>query len=501
MALSTLLALALMAASGGAGEAQDDSVASAARDYCGLPDAPVVDATNVASVEELDRLVAEASGGPVIITGADLPAADLRRLVRKLAGGCIVDSSLPRTKWNGTVAPDLRLVRTDLEGADFTSATLTRSRFEGVRLANADFSHANLKRARFVGAYGQLFLGGARFHHTSMEGVVFECGITVDAWCMDAYEASFFGNRFSRSDLTTLGIWDEEMLRNAELGTDTAVHPRAVRYLRYAGVRDMLILRAGLQYDVSEGGTLAEARIAPDEFRILNSATREYSSDRPSFDCAAARTLAENMVCDEYAEELRALDRDLAALYGAARKAGKVRPQSQREWLASRDRCSDEECLESAYRARIDTLFAAMGETYALAPDERRTYREDVLPLPPGMRDQEIYARILPVLVDASAQNITLTGMEDGSVSAEGSALGANAHMCDFSVDSARFDPATGWYAGRGEGGKPVPLFRIWGDRLLLRYSGNMADTPDEAQDFISCGARAGFGELRDLGG
>jgi hypothetical protein len=44
-------------------------------------------------------------------------------------------------------------------------------------------------------------------------------------------------------------------------------------------------------------------------------------------------------------------------------------------------------------------------------------------------------------------------------------------------------------------------LFRIWGDRLIMRYSGNMGDTPDEAQEFVSCGARAAFTDLRFLGG
>jgi hypothetical protein len=72
--------------------------------------------------------------------------------------------------------------------------------------------------------------------------------------------------------------------------------------------------------------------------------------------------------------------------------------------------------------------------------------------------------------------------------------------MCDLVVEGARFDPRTGWYSAEAHTGELVPLFRIWGDRLLMRYSGNMGDTPDEAQDFVSCGARAGFVELRDLG-
>lgn len=52
----------------------------------------------------------------------------------------------------------------------------------------------------------------------------------------------------------------------------------------------------------------------------------------------------------------------------------------------------------------------------------------------------------------------------------------------------------------RAQTGEMVPLFRIRGDRLLMRYSGNMGDTPDKAQDSVSCGARAGIVDLRDLG-
>ena len=190
----------------------------------------------------------------------------------------------------------------------------------------------------------------------------------------------------------------------------------------------------------------------------------------------------------------------MAQLYGEARRAGKVTATSQKQWLAQRDRCTDEECVDNSYAARMDQIFAAMGPGAGLAPDQSVTYYQDVLPLPSSMRGSELYERILPVLTDASWQYIKLTGMEDGSISAEGFALGANAHTCDLAVDSARWDTKTGWYSARAYDGTLVPLFRIWGDRLLMRYSGNSGDTLDVAQGFVSCGMRASFIDLRDLG-
>jgi hypothetical protein len=334
-----------------------------------------------------------------------------------------------------------------------------------------------------------------------MEGVVFDCGITVDAWCMDAYTAVFFGTRLEGADLTTLGVWDEDMLRYVSVGRNTAIHPRSIRYMQATDISGSpLILRAGLPASAEEGQPSPEAAITPEEFGELSAATLSYADDRPSFDCGKAKTHVEKLICGEYASALRTADRDMAALYGEAKRAGKITASSQKAWLAQRNRCSDEDCIVEAYRTRMDQLFAALGPRWTLSAGQSVTYREDVLPLPSSMRGSDLYEHIRPVLADASMQYVTLTGLADGSVSTEGFALGGNAHMCDLVVEGARFDPRTGWYSAEAHTGELVPLFRIWGDRLLMRYSGNMGDTPDEAQDFVSCGARAGFVELRDLG-
>lgn len=144
-------------------------------------------------------------------------------------------------------------------------------------------------------------------------------------------------------------------------------------------------------------------------------------------------------------------------------------------------------------------LRGQLGPGIALKPGQSVTYYEDTLPLPDTMRRGALYERLVPVLRDASDQEVTLTGNADGSIAAEGWALGANAHMCDLGAQAARFDKASGWWSERGTNGRKVPLFRIEGRRIVLRYSGNSGDTPEEASDFISCGARAGFNDGIDL--
>jgi hypothetical protein len=145
-------------------------------------------------------------------------------------------------------------------------------------------------------------------------------------------------------------------------------------------------------------------------------------------------------------------------------------------------------------------LRGQLGPGIALAPGESVTYEDDTLPLPDAMRKGELYERILPMLSEASGQEITLTGNPDGSIAAEGSAVRANAHTCELGAPVTRFDPKTGWWSARTDDGrKLVPLFRIEGRRIVMRYSGNMGNTPDEAGDFMSCGMRAYFVDGIDL--
>jgi hypothetical protein len=80
------------------------------------------------------------------------------------------------------------------------------------------------------------------------------------------------------------------------------------------------------------------------------------SAGRPSFDCAAARTRGETMVCAD--SGLSALDLNMSTQYrralGAATPAQKQLLQSTRNrFLAFRDGCPDRRCIANAYLGRM----------------------------------------------------------------------------------------------------------------------------------------------------
>jgi uncharacterized protein YecT (DUF1311 family) len=244
------------------------------------------------------------------------------------------------------------------------------------------------------------------------------------------------------------------------------------------------------------------ATISAEEARTIIDGTLAASAegDRPSFDCAKAAAPIEQTLCGEYESELRSLDRALAEAWAAARRAGKGDLAAQRRWLASRDTCEgDRTCLADLYQVRIAGLRGAIGPGIALAPGETVTYEDDIVPLPDAMRRGPLYERIVPVLSEASGQAITLTGNPDGSIAVEGSAVRANAHTCELGAPVTRFDSKTGWWSAKSDAGVTVPLFRVEGRRIVLRYSGNSGNTPEEAGDFMSCGMRAFFDDGIDL--
>ena len=90
-----------------------------------------------------------------------------------------------------------------------------------------------------------------------------------------------------------------------------------------------------------------------------------------SFDCRRARGAVENLVCSD--PNLSRLDDVLSRLYRSALNASSQEKaklvSSQREWLAQRDLCAGRnehlrtECVESAYRNRLKTLYPVVFRT------------------------------------------------------------------------------------------------------------------------------------------
>ena len=468
-----------------------------ASEACGMEDALTIDAGDIRGPGELASRIAGAGAQAVIIAGGRFDGKDFASFAEAFAGSCFYRTQMPRTDWRDADMAGTRFIATDLHGADLRGAKLDGVQFIGVDLSEARLARASLVRARWIGEYWTSNLAGASFAGADMRDFAFRCTILLYQACGNNENADFSGVDFTRADLSTLPIWGYDRFAGARFDR-TWLAPQAIAHLD--GVEPLGEVWLPARHD-EEGNPGEPIALSPAEVAQVVADNAVASEDEPSFACAAAASRVEKLICGDWEQQARSLDRDLAALYREARAAGATDAAAQRAWLRQRDRCEDRECLAESYRARMDVLFAALGDRWALAPDETRAFHEPVLALTDAFRAGDLYRRMIPALELAAMQHATLTGRENGSIGAEGSALGANAHMCTLAVEAAEFDPANGWYSAVSSEGTTVPLFRIWGDRLMIRYSGNFGNTPEEAMDFISCGARAGFGDMLDLDG
>jgi uncharacterized protein len=90
----------------------------------------------------------------------------------------------------------------------------------------------------------------------------------------------------------------------------------------------------------------------------------------PSFDCGQAASPVEKTICDSIGFGLAEKDAMLAQLYRGLKDAPgqESLPQSQRDWMAARDRCNtDEKCLSEVYETRIEELAKLGGDTEGIS--------------------------------------------------------------------------------------------------------------------------------------
>lgn len=102
---------------------------------------------------------------------------------------------------------------------------------------------------------------------------------------------------------------------------------------------------------------------------LLVLAAADATAQFPAFDCAAAFSTAEHLICAN--PDLASADADLNALYRAlVKKPGHsvTLRGDQRRWLRqTRDGCTDAACLRSAYTQRVATLSALNARPLELA--------------------------------------------------------------------------------------------------------------------------------------
>lgn len=497
--LETLMTAMALANTGAVAPDTDEIVARALAE-CGEKDIESdITITDARGLKGADAILAKADpkrGWVNVLIGGDLSGEDMKDFEYFGYHGCFYETDLSNTTWHQPTLVSTKFVRVKLAGADLRGASFDSARFIGVDATGTNFSNAYLRGAVWIGAGWETKLEGANFSDADMSYFAFECGITVDMQCGGSSGANFSDVLLAEADLASFPIWGFDTFAGATL-EDAYISARAIPYLQGVNIRKSVFL--GHRPEGDDDGRPV-VTLSPEEFATVQRASLEARSDVPSFDCAKASIEAERLICGEYQSELRRLDRDMDRLFGEVLFHRESSWAEQRAWLKQRNACEDTACIKAAYEERLDDLFAAIGTELALAPDATLQFEEDVVPVTAEVRTSPLYRKIVPAIRMASMASVKLTGREDGSISAFGEAVGGNAHTCSLYADELVYDPKTGWYSGQGEGDRMIPILRVWENRLFFRYSGNMADTPDEAVDFLSCGMRAGFSELRQLG-
>lgn len=215
------------------------------------------------------------------------------------------------------------------------------------------------------------------------------------------------------------------------------------------------------------------------QFLIIIGIACSASVFAASFDCTKAATAVEKMICSD--NELSALDSKLADTYrNGLRTAQRPEPikDDQKAWLRmTRNRCSTVDCLQNAYKQRLQIL-------------------TDITKTAPQSVPERIlgdYKKTVPVcLVADNAQGYTCEGTAENRISLKPSSTFAvaveisliffNAHTCEFSAD------------GLWNGKTLVATSREFADDkpciVTLSFSGNAVTSKatDGCQTY--CGAR-----------
>jgi uncharacterized protein len=163
------------------------------------------------------------------------------------------------------------------------------------------------------------------------------------------------------------------------------------------------------------------------------------------FDCTRASSAVERTVCAD--PRLSRLDEELAAEFrsvlGVVADPAALR-ERQRAWLAERDACADQRCLERLYLRRVASLRAAtrpLAETRAAALGiyERRVDgavdpHAATLTIAAGSGDLVHVTGEATWVGDAATGNVN-TGSIDGMVRIEGNAARYDLDGCQFAIE------------------------------------------------------------------
>lgn len=438
-----------------------------------------IDGKNIINIPELAQAVVRAKQSIPLIVGGDFSKWDFRNQQTAMSGICFYQTNLSGSNWAGVDAFGNGYIDANLEDANFA-----KTKIEYVLLSTANLSRTNMRGANL--AHGRMDGGwnssveGLDLSNADMRAFMFDCGIMIDDGCaLDRNGVKLQGANLQGADISTFPLWEDGVYASANIN-GTVISPRQIGDLAQAKISGKVILRGG---DV-------RVALTPKEWTTLTAASAA-DKDAPSFDCAKATSDMEKLICAESSVELRQRDRKMARLYASAKAINPAVVASQKTWLASRGDCIDDLCLLDSYDKRIDALAAIVAKP-PLAKDA--LYIDDIGGSNDAFRSTALFKKITPALVGASMAEIVLTRNANGSYTARGSAVGANAHTCTLSADGMRLNATTGWL-GIGK----APVVRVIGDDIDVVANGHPYEQYPDSEEYVSCGARAIFDTLHRI--
>ena len=453
-----------------------------------------IDGSTIGSVEEFTRLTSGVPAELKMIRGGDFSGWNMAGL--DLSSICFQKSRLTEANLAGISGYGTGFVGTDLSGAILQGARLSAVLFRDADLTGTQAQGADFIDGRFDGGWFNGGIAGWNLDGANLSGFTFDCGITLDDGCpvyQGGEQVSMKGVNLTGTTLHSFGLFEVD-LAGARLD-GTIIGPGQLPYLARADFAGDLVLRGG-EFDVAI--TAGEARQL-----IAANARRQTEDSQASFDCAKARTIVEKEICGEYQSALRAADRDLARLYTRAVAAEPALRGSQRAWLRKRNACAKDEypadCIRRRYSERKGELLGLVASDPELEPGGEAIFVSEILPLPADVIGGPLHQKIALALLGGSRTQTWLRRQDDGLYNINGWSIGANAHTCGLRADSLYLDRETGWYSIVSDG-DPAPIFRLMDNRLEIIGNGKPDyDKYPTVPDYVSCGARASFTEMRRL--
>jgi uncharacterized protein YjbI with pentapeptide repeats len=452
-----------------------------------------VDGATIAGRDALIALRAARGDALITIAGGRFARADLRGA--RLHNICFLETDLSGADLRDAQARGIGFVRANLEGANLAGAQLAQVLFRQVNLKDADASGADLSGGRMDGGW-DAGVENLKFDRADLTGFRFDCGITIDDGCAIDGGISVRGANLTRAELSSyarLENWHGARIDRTEVDLSQLAG------LANAEIAGPILVRGGE----------AVAELSAAEHRaMLPHISFAGQAATPSFDCARAATAIERVICAPDEGRLRALDRQVAALYA---QAGPGAAAGQAAWLRARDRCPVDEpwCVQAAYEQRRGALIARLGPPAWVRPGAAALFAAPSIGLDDAFRAGPLYARLLAVIIGDSASNAIVRVRRDGTIDTSGSAYGANGHSCSLGGERLRLDPATGFYSGAQQFGpdvpllwrtRPMPVLQLWGESAAVYQNGRGGGGGDgedpRLSDYASCGARAGFAEM-----